>query len=81
MSARANTSDRSKTKEEMKEQDSYRRPTTGAPFKPDQERTERAEEEQTALPERKPAASRTIQAPKDKKNICGREASRLDTGN
>ena len=79
--ARANTSDRSKTRGEMKEQDSYRRPNTGTPGKPDQERTERAEEEQTALPERKPAASRTIQASKDKKNIRRSEASRLDTGN
>ena len=75
------TPDRSKTREERKEQDSYRRPTTGTPVKPDQERTERAEEEQTALPERKPAASRIIQASKDKKNIRRSEASRLDTGN
>ena len=72
-------------------QGSHKKPTTGASFKPDQERAERAEEEQPTPPVRKTAASRTkageavgsktIQAPKDKKNSRGREASKIDTGN
>ena len=74
------TPDRSKTREEREEQDSYRRPPTGTSVKPGQGRTERPQEEQSALTEKEPAASRTSPVSKDKKDTCGEKASQKDAG-
>ena len=83
--------DRSKTKEEKKEQDTYKGPNTGTSAQPGQGKTKRTripnspggrrtQEEQLTLTEREPADSRTSPTAKEKKGTRGRKAPQKDAG-
>ena len=83
--------DRSKTREEKKGQETYKRPNTRTSGKPGQGETKRTrfpdspyfrrtQEEQSTLPKREPADSRTSPTPKDKKDTQIMEAPQEDAG-